>query len=212
MLVIIGMLAALILPTLSHPEFLPGREPGSDGWKVRSIGHAILAETAANPDALTTGDLYDVYGLAWRLAKDNTLTDPQLWFSAVDKNFKIKGKVPDIYIRRASGEVGGINPEFHGAPLAIAVALFPTGTNLLGLPATTPLAWTRGLQPDGTWSKSLGTNGDVGGYIVFLNGSTAYFKGNVGDRLTSYRTEKHTSNIQEALPPGTRISEFRPGK
>ncbi len=105
-----------------------------------------------------------------------------------------------------------LNPKFQGAPLAIAVALFPAGTNLLALPPTTPLAWTRGLQPDGAWSKSLGTYGNWGGHMFFANGSIETFEGSVNNKLVKFGTNQRTSNIQEALPLGTRISEFTPGK
>jgi hypothetical protein len=77
---------------------------------------------------------------------------------------------------------------------------------------TTPLAWSRGLQPDGSWSKRLGLYGDWGGHIVFANGSLMTFIGSINGKLKKFGTSQPTSDIREALPPGTRISEFKPTK
>lgn len=104
-----------------------------------------------------------------------------------------------------------INPKFANAPLAFAVAIFPPGKGRTSLPATTPLAWTRGLQPDGTWSKTHGTYGDWGGHIVFMGGNVEKFK-SIDGKLVKFGTNEPTSNILEALPPGSRISEFTPPK
>ncbi len=185
-----------------------------EGIKLRSIGQSMLSDEATHPGALTSGDLPDVYAVAARLARDGEMTDPSVWFSKIDQNYPAPREMPQSILDPvpAAGGVAPINPIFQGMTPAVAVALFPAGTNFDRLPGTTPLAWTRGLQPDGNWSKSLGTYGDWGGHIVFLNGSIQSLQGSISGKLTSYGNGKPTSNIQEALPPGTRISEFKPGK
>jgi hypothetical protein len=71
-----------------------------------------------------------------------------------------------------------------------------------------PIAWTRGLQPDGTWSKDSPHEGE-GGYIVFLGGNVSGFTKSLTDSpLQRYDGNGTTTNILEALPPGTRVGEY----
>lgn len=77
------------------------------------------------------------------------------------------------------------------------------------LPPTTPLAWTRGLQPDGTWSKTLAPYGNRGGLIVFAGGNLEKYS-KINGKLMKFGTTQPTSDIREALPPGTRILESKP--
>jgi hypothetical protein len=80
----------------------------------------------------------------------------------------------------------------------------------MGMPSTTPILWTRGLQPDGTWAPHS-PYGTHGGFIMFLGGNVAYFRNlsDDGGQLIA-RTGNKTANILEALPPGTRIGEYTP--
>ncbi len=77
------------------------------------------------------------------------------------------------------------------------------------LPPTTPLVWTRGLQPDGKWSKTSAPYGDWGGFVVFADGSMQKFN-TIDRKLVKFGTKQPTSDIREALPPGTRILESAP--
>ncbi len=211
MIAVIGILAALVSPSEYRIPLEVYRNV--EASNLRSIGQAMLADAATHHNGyqLSSG-LPDVYALAAHLARDGMMNDSKLWYSKIDRNYPAPIEPPAILIPAA--EVGGdptINPKFQAAPLAFAVALFPAGTNLKPLPGNTPLAWTRGLQPDGTWSKRLGTYGDWGGHIVFLNGLTKTFKGSVKGGLVKFGTTQPTSDIREALPPGTRISEYKPG-
>jgi len=77
------------------------------------------------------------------------------------------------------------------------------------LPGDTPLGWTRGLQPDGKWSKTLAPYGEWGGFIIFADGHLEIYK-SIGNQLVTFGTAQPTSDIREALPPGTRIVEYVP--
>jgi len=111
----------------------------------------------------------------------------------------------------SAGGTAPINPDFQTKLPLFAVAILPKGTHAAALPATTPLAWNRGLQPDGDWSLNIGPYKDVGGFVLFADGHVNFFKNGIDGRLTTWGTAKGpTSNILEALPPGTRISDCRP--
>lgn len=54
--------------------------------------------------------------------------------------------------------------------------------------------------------------GGDGGYIAFLGGNVAFYRNlsETGEQLVRFDGKGKTSNILEALPPGTRISEYVP--
>ena len=98
-----------------------------------------------------------------------------------------------------------LDPVFAKSRPAFAVNLAGGSTSD---PASTPIAWTRGLQPDGTWALHS-PYGRQGGHIVFLGGNVVFYD-NVRDQLARYDGRGVTSNILEALPPGARIGEYIP--
>jgi hypothetical protein len=181
-----------------------------DGISLRTIGNAELVHEQNYPGALTSDAVPDIYAFAAQLARDGQLVEPKTWFSKFDEGFNLSSKFPSTIVDpAAAGAVAPINPKFQGTPLAFAVALFPKGTHVSTLPSTVPLAWTRGLQTDGTWRKDS-PYGGVGGFVFFLGNNLTYFKGSTASNggLTTLKGQS-TTNILETLPPGTRISEFQ---
>ena len=150
------------------------------------------------PEALT-----DVYAYAAELARSGILMWPQFWLSRIDPSLKTAAFEDNHYIVNSVSK--RINPKFQGAPLAFAVALLPKVSDL---PPTTPIAWTRGLQPDGTWRKD-NPYGGKGGDVFFVGGNVQQYTKTAGP-FVKWGTLEPTSNILEALPPGTRIGEYVP--
>ena len=56
----------------------------------------------------------------------------------------------------------------------------------MGDPASTPIAYTRGLTAAGTWDADTGVYKDTGGYIAFLGGNVAFYS-SVADKLDVQR-------------------------
>jgi hypothetical protein len=182
-----------------------------DGVKIRAIGHSIMAVEADFPGALSSVKSTDIYAFAEELARLGVVNDPKLWLSMCAPNdpFPI---APPNFILAADPSTNGTrtsNPDFRGLSLVIAVASFPPGTDITKLPVTTPIAWTRGLQSDGTWSKTLAPYGNWGGFIVFAGGNLAKYS-KINGQLVKFGTTQPTSDIREALPPGTSILESPP--
>jgi len=202
---IITLLAMIIFPQTSGPHRIPSRN--LDGLNLRIIGQVMLAAENDRPGVLSSTTPSEIHALTAQLARAG-LNDPRLWLSKVDANNPYSAK-PPVTILAADPAADGtrlINPEFQDLPLAFAVAHFSPGTDITKLPATTPLAWTRGLQPDGEWSKTAAPYGDWGGFIVFAGGNLERFK-TINGELVKFGTTQPTSDIREALPPGTRILE-----
>ena len=61
-------------------------------------------------------------------------------------------------------------------------------------PSTAPLAWTRGLQPDGSWSFDSPFYGE-GGFILFLDGHVEFHE-TVDGALLNFETKEPTSILQ----------------
>jgi hypothetical protein len=75
--------------------------------------------------------------------------------------------------------------------------------SLLNLPPRTPIVWSYGLQPDGSWRNNRSYHG-----IFFADGSMQGFQGNLTSRNTPLKKwggNEPTVNIAEALPPGAYI-------
>ncbi len=205
-----GLMADMgpMLPLFRSSTTLANVRRNVEAINLRSIGQAMLTEESVHPGTLTAGDLSDVYALAARLARYGDMTDPKLWFSRLDP--MLPQELPASILDPAQDKASAtLRPQFQGAPLAFAVALFPAGTNFAKLPPTTPLAWTRGLRPDGMW-RDDSPYGDWGGHIVFVNGTTQTFPRGIKRKLTAFGTAKLTDSILETLPPGTRVSEYIP--
>lgn len=169
----------------------------------RFIIEAWQAEQAKYKIGLPPEALSDVYALAAYLARTQGLTGVRTWMSPLDPvvkvlNYDLRGSIlaEGDKIRLASG--------FGDAPLLWAVALVP---NVTELPPETPVMWTRGLQPDGTW-RADGPYGTWGGCVGYASGAMDLFRGKVTD-LVKWGTKISTDNIAEALPPGTHISEYK---
>jgi hypothetical protein len=174
------------------------------GSDLRTIGGARLA-LENDGDALSATEVTDLYALIVGMASKGIM-EPEYWIYRGDilrvQDAPIPASILDPENRRQ------IAADFRASPIAVTVALLP---KIIHLPANTPIAWTRGLQPDGTWSETSPLGGKVG-YVVFVGGNLERFEGRIQGKLQAYGTDRPTSDIREALPPGTRIGEYQPTK
>jgi hypothetical protein len=201
---VLGLVPAALFPVVGGGSslFVPR---SLDGSHLRSIGGAWLAADAEAKSQGQPAEIPgDVYELAGYLARQG-LNDPKLWISPIDQ---AQGALAsDLTTIVNPDDKRQLDPRFKATPLAIAIALFPPGIRVSELPPYTPIAWTRGLQPDGSWSKDSPYR-EWGGHIVFAGGNLERFK-TIDDKLIGW-TRRPTSDIHQTLPPGTRISESTP--
>jgi hypothetical protein len=202
---VLGLVPAAIFPTVGGGSSASFVRRSVDGSNLRSIGGAWLAvDTEAKDQGRPVENSGDVHALAAYLARQG-LNDPKFWISPIDQaqGAHVSGLTTIVRL----DDKQQLDPKFKATPLAIAIALFPPGIRVSELPPHTPIAWTRGLQPDGSWSKDSPYS-EWGGHIFFAGENLERFR-TIDNKLIGW-TGRPTSDIRQTLPPGTRISESMP--
>jgi len=201
---IIGILAALIFPTIGKVRETAQR--AVDASNLREIVKAATIYAADNNDRLpdpgaiaaqspppvTGGD--GPFLWAGILAQRGILTEPALFFAKNDPAFN--GTYPTAIVTPADHSV--LDPSF--VTNRVLSVEFVGGLRLGDAPST-PVAFTRGLQAAGTWSATNGVYKDNGGYIAFLGGNVQYFP-NVAEAANQLRLNNGTkgASVLQALP------------
>ena len=185
---IIGILAAIIIPTVGKVQQTAKRT--ADSSNLRQIGSASLIYAQLNKDQLpsnslaptgpnygqnlsTGGTAATVENVAGALAVNGGLESGAMWVSKADDTTSLEAQnvaVGNILLATKQG----LTPEFQAANLAYG---YVVGLNT-NYSATTPIAYTRGIAnvTAGIWSEANGTYKADGGHIVFIGGNVAFYK------------------------------------
>lgn len=192
------LLAALLIPATHRTSCGPRSAASSN---LRQIGMASLIYASEHHDRLPV--VADLHAYMVALAQGGGLNDANMWIISTDPAIKSDTELTTVL----NAEKTALNDDLKGTPIAWAVVLSGLSLNA---GSHVPIAWTRGLQPDGTWSKDNPYKGE-GGYIVFLGGNiSAFTKDLKSSPLQRYDGQGTTTNIMEALPPGSRVGEWPP--
>ncbi|MDF3057493.1 MAG: hypothetical protein K0R17_1708 [Rariglobus sp.] len=203
-LAIVILLTLLIVPTVGRVSETAHRTV--EAANLREIAQANLIYAMDHNDNLPVAA--DVWDYARILADESGLNTPAIWLSKNDPAWDATTTVPATIVITDAAKPRPLDPAFRQLKPSVAVALGKLNSRM---PATTPIAWTRGLQPDGTWSPHS-PNGTHGGFVTFIGGNTSFFKDltSNGGELVRFDRKGSTANILDALPPGTRIGEYTP--
>ena len=165
---------------------------------LRQIGQASLIYAAENKDNFPQTDTVTDFAAA--LARVGGLNDANTWIVREEASLSANQNLSTVL----TPDRAAPTPEFLRARLAFTVVARGLHANH---PATTPIAWTRGLQPDGTWSKDSPYGGE-GGHIVFLGGNVQFYRNLSASPLARFDDPKATTaDIRKALPPDAFIAE-----
>jgi prepilin-type N-terminal cleavage/methylation domain-containing protein len=202
---IIGILAALIFPTVSKVRETAQRT--ADANNLREIVKAASLYAADNndrlPDPAAIATQYPGLGAgpyAWAgiLAQRGIITDAQFYFAKNDPFFN--GSYPAAIVDPTNRTT--LSSAFAGRTLSFE---FVGGLRIGDAPST-PVAFTRGLQVTGLWDPVSGTYKDTGGHIAFLGGNVQFFPNltETDNQLTLSNGTKGTS-VRQAIPAAARI-------
>lgn len=195
---IIGILAAIVIPTVGSVREKAQR--AVDANNLREIAKATMIYAADNNDRLPDPDATIALNASSRvflwpgiLARTGALTDPAIYFSKVDPAFS--GEAPTAIL--SPGNRNTLDASFtDGRELSFEFV----GGLKMSDPATTPVAFTRGLRTDGTWDVQNGVYGDTGGHVVYLGGNVEFYPATATGKFISAITGQRTDNLLEALP------------
>lgn len=198
---VVLFLGAPTIPVVSKVREAAPRSVAS--VNLRQIGQASFIVASDHQDLLPGAMAKDVHDYARITAKHGGLDDATIWMLTTDPaSSDVAGKLGRVLA--PDGE--RLDAAFARLKPSWAVALHPELT--AAAPATTPIAWTRGLQPDGNWAAHS-PNGTAGGHVVFLGGNVSWFQ-NTKDAFVRFGDQGASSNVLDALPPGARIAEYVP--
>lgn len=208
---IIGILAAIIIPTVGKVRETARRSV--DSSNLRQIGQASLIFASDNSDRLpaSTGQLgtngYSNTGgtsasgktAAGGLAFSGGLNDGTIWFTGTEAT-NATGVSTVLNASRTTLETG-----FAAASATISFT-YVTGLTAND-PATTPVAFTRGIEAaaTGVWPTTAPYGSD-GGHVVFLGGNVSFYR-NTSSAFIGNRTSSgsQVTDIRAATPAGTRV-------
>ena len=207
---IIGILAAIFIPTIGSA--LDKAKRAVDGANLREIVKAASIYAQDNSDRLpdpTTGVIptttlnANPRALLWPgiIAHNGILTDPKVYFSKLDPFFS--GTYPASIINSTLANTAAktsLDTTFPSAGVAIAWEF--VGGLKTSDPASTPVAYTRGLQTNGAWSVTSGVYRDTGGFVGFLGGNVEFYGNTLTPTavFTSNNSGRKIGNIQQAIP------------
>jgi len=199
---IIGILAAIIIPTVSTVREKAQRTV--DASNLREIAKAAMIYASDNNDRLPDPQAIEQQGqlnapspaYLWPaiLARKGMLSDPTFYFSKNDPLFN--GNYPDAVLARADPSRSTLDATFTAQA---ALGWEFVGGLKMGDPASTPIAFSRGLTTNGTWDPARGVYKDTGGHVVFLGGNVVYYSDATG-KFVSNASGQLVSNVLQAIP------------
>lgn len=205
---IIGILAALIIPTMGTIREKAQRSV--DANNLREIIKGAMAYAGDNGDrlpdpqnVLTTTLTAGQKVFLWPgvLAKNNILTDPTLYFSKNDAQFS--GTYPASIINQTDTNRRSLDSTF--TTNRVLSWEFVGGLKSSD-PATTPVAYTRGLTAQGLWNINSGVYKDTGGFLGFLGGNVAFYADTSTNLVfTSNNSSRKIANLLQGIPTTARV-------
>jgi prepilin-type N-terminal cleavage/methylation domain-containing protein len=199
---IIGILAAIIIPTVGTVREKAQRTV--DASNLREIAKAAMIYASDNNDRLPDPLAIQAQGLItapspaylWPaiLARNGMLNDATFYFAKNDPLFN--GVYPDAIIAKTDATRGSLDATFTANA---ALSWEFVGGLKMGDPANTPIAFTRGLTTAGTWDAARGVYKDTGGQVVFLGGNVVYYSDTL-QKFVSNSSGRLVDSVLQAIP------------
>lgn len=209
---IIAVLSAVLIPAVGGMLNRARKATAANNLRQIAIAYAnYTSQEGAQPRSIIADSAHD---FALILAREGGLNDPKIFVLSEDPLVLAHNQPLPVSVASFSVEdsVWALDSAFADFPLSFA---FVSGLAPSAPPSTTPIAWTRGLQSDGTWKplsdESPGVYGAEGGHIIFLDGHVEFHRDLRGADgagvLQHFETRRPTANIVEAISPNAVVLE-----
>ncbi|MBN1404809.1 MAG: type II secretion system protein [Opitutales bacterium] len=201
-LAIVAVLTAALVPAVGRVLHNARRSQAGENLRQIALAYSTYTSQSGVPRTLSATTIYD-WALA--LAKDGGINEASLYYNGDDPLVSSSSKTHPAVVAFNDGSGNWtINPDFDGFPLSICVV---SGLAPAANPSTTPVAWSRGLQTDGTWAGPSDASQSAwdgeGGHVAYLDGHVVWYsdlKGEDGNGvLVDYITKRPTANINDAI-------------
>jgi prepilin-type N-terminal cleavage/methylation domain-containing protein len=206
---IIGILAAILIPTVGRVRESARR--AVDSSNIRQIVQASLIFANDNNGALpqsntsfgsgtgapigNAGGVGNVRNIAAALAAQGGLNDAQIWVTQSDSNATQSG------LSTVVDSTNAMHTAFSTANLSVGYTLGLTTSR----PSTTPVAYTRSINPSSNTFSTAVYNGE-GGFIGYLGGNVAWVRSGASGAFINAQTGETTNTFHQAV--GTSASRI----
>ena len=170
--------------------------------KGRNLPLRISKNPSSGQDAVF--EVTTVYHLAYEFAWRGYLNEGIVYQIPTDLHVEQQGVIPQAVAERDSGDAPWVLSEtFSNAPVSFDLVAGLSSN----APSSTPVALTRGLDPQtGEWSsdETVSPYGADGGHVAFLDGHVEWFF-NINDGLTNPVTRRPASSFLQSISQGARV-------
>jgi prepilin-type N-terminal cleavage/methylation domain-containing protein len=208
---IIGILATILTPAIGNMIDRARRARVSNNMRQIAIAYQSYLNDGGSVKSLRMAATLAQW--ASLLAQSTGINNGTLYVVAEDYLVAAESQNIPKVVGRHGGSTWEIAEDFTAFPLGFTVI---TGISPTATPSNTPLAYTRGLDPEtGRWKAATGPDGGVygekGGLVVFLDGHVEFFESITGDNspFVNYQSGMPTADIRQAVNSGARAINWR---
>ncbi|MDR2340848.1 MAG: type II secretion system GspH family protein [Puniceicoccales bacterium] len=208
---IIGILATILTPSIGNMIDRARRARVSNNMRQIAIAHQSYLNDGRSSRNLRAAATLAQWALL--LAQATGVNNGALYVVAEDYLVTAESRNIPKVVGRHNGDSWEPAEDFASFPLGVTVI---TGISPTATPSNTPLAYTRGLNPEtGRWKAATGTDGGIygekGGLIVFLDGHVEFFESINGDNspFVDYQSGLPTTDIRQAVNSGARAINWQ---
>lgn len=196
---IIAVLAGLVMPAVTGAMMAANKMKASN--QAKAI--ATAWQSYAKGERSRSINRETIHEWAFVLAEQEELNinNPSFWILDFDPIVQDKlgtGATMPTNIGDKIGTTWRISEEFKAFPLSWEVANAVSSN----APGSSPLLWTRGLKPMGTWDKDEGVFANQGGHIAFVDMSVRWY-----DALRSEETPKGELKVYGETRPTADVGQ-----
>jgi prepilin-type N-terminal cleavage/methylation domain-containing protein len=208
---IIGILATLLTPSIGSMIDRARRTRVSNNMRQIAIAYQTYLNDGGSIKNLRAAA--NVAQWASDLARQTGVNNGTLY--AIPEDYLVAAEAQDIPKVIGISRDGSwqVTEDFSKYPLGLTVIV---GISPGAAPSTTPLAYTRGLDPEtGHWKPASGPDGGIygekGGLIVFLDGHVEFFEfvSGANPPFICYNSGLPTADIRQAVNPGAKAVNWQ---